>query len=94
MGTIKKNHSKQTKFQAVLMHIKNEQTMAQISQKYGVHQAVIYKWKKIFLEQGSDVFESTNKPRTGNDTHLIESLNRKIGELTMEIDFLKKISGA
>ena len=89
MTKIRQIHTKQTKFAAGLAMIKGEMTVAQISQKYKVHASVLHRWKKILLERGSEVFEvSTSRASENPPT---DTLERKIGQLTMEIDFLKKV---
>jgi transposase-like protein len=70
--------------------IKGDMTVAQISQKYKVHASVLHRWKKTILNQGCDLFESPlSKPSVSPAQ--TEGLERKIGQLTMEIDFLKKV---
>lgn len=90
-GRIRKTHSKEIKFRAALALIKGEQTMSQISQQYGVHQSVLHRWKKSLLEKGPGIFDL---PSTKNIAdYQTDALKRKIGELTMEVDFLKKSLG-
>ncbi len=84
----KRNHTKQIKSKAALEMVKGEETIAQISQKYGIHNSVLLRWKKALLEHGPEIFEIK---KTSNSSDLaLDDLQRKIGELTMEIDFLKK----
>lgn len=89
MARNKRNHNKQIKFKAALEVIKGEGTIAQLSEKYGVHNSVLLRWKKELLENGCEIFE--RKKASSNGAQLaVDDLQRKIGELTMEIDFLKK----
>jgi len=90
MSKIKKKYPKELKFQAALAMIKGEQTVAQLSQKFSVHQSALHRWKQELLKNGPAIFEG--KPQTQEGCPGIEGLQRKIGELTMEIDFLKKAS--
>ena len=66
-------------------------TASQISQEYGIHQNVLQRWKKKLLEAGPDLFEDQRQKKSLNDPSV--DLERKIGQLTMEIDFLKKVLG-
>lgn len=91
MTKIRKSHSKQVKFKAVVALLKGEKTISELSQEYGVHQSVLQRWKKTFLEEGPQVFEDQRKKRPEDDQ--TNDLQRKIGQLTMEIDFLKKVLG-
>lgn len=92
MSTIKKTkHSKATKFQAALGMIKGDKTTAELIQEYGVHASMLHRWKQELLSKGPDVFEMKGQDLSGQIE--LEKLQRKIGELTMQIDFLKKVSG-
>lgn len=71
--------------------ISEKHTLAELSQKYGVHQTVLQRWKKDLLEHGPNVFDSKTKPKSEHKE--IDGLQRKIGQLTMELDFLKKALG-
>jgi len=91
MSKIRKQHSKQTKFKAAMEVIKSEKTLAEISKVYGVHQSVLHKWKKQLLEEGAELFEDRRQKSQAPDNTC--ALERKIGQLTMELDFLKKALG-
>jgi transposase len=89
--TKRKIYSKQVKFQAAMALISEKHTLAELSQKYGVHQTVLQRWKKDLLENGPNLFDSKTKPKAEHKER--EGLQRKIGQLTMELDFLKKALG-
>ena len=91
MSVRRKAHSKQTKFQAALALASGQQTLAELTQKYEVHQSVLQRWKKDLLDNGSSLYDRHAKPKT--EQKEIEALQRKIGQLTMELDFLKKALG-
>ena len=88
---IKQKHSKQVKFKAALALHKSEKTVSQISQEYGVHQNVLQRWKKKLMEEGPELFEDQRQKKISSDPSA--DLERKIGHLTMEVDFLKKVLG-
>jgi len=90
MSKIKKKYSKELKFQAALAMIKGDQTVTTLSQKFSVHPGALHRWKQELLKNGSAIFE--NKHPSQEACPVIDGLQRKIGELTMEIDFLKKTS--
>ena len=50
------------------------------------------KWKKHLIEQSSEVFVSGKGPAPDRESE-IQSLQAKIGQLTMENDFLSKVLG-
>jgi transposase-like protein len=91
MTGIRKKHSKGLKFQGAIAMIKGEKTIAELSSEFKVHQSVLNRWKQELLSKGPDIFEVKGKkdPSAPN----AEAMQKKIGQLTMEIDFLKKVSG-
>lgn len=92
MTNIRKKHNKQIKFKAALTLYKGEKTAAQISQEYGVHQSVLHRWKKMLLDEGAEIFDDHRQKKEAADP-TTGDLERKVGQLTMELDFLKKALG-
>jgi len=93
MTKIRQKHNKQIKFKAALALLKSEKTVAQISLEFGVHQSVLHRWKKILLETGPELFDEAKDRKIVNQNDNSAELERKIGQLTMEVDFLKKVLG-
>ena len=91
MSVKRVQHNKKIKFEAALALISEKQTLAELSQKYGVHQSVLQRWKKDLLENGAELFARCGKPKT--EKQEMDALQRKVGQLTMELDFLKKALG-
>ena len=60
----------------------------------GIHPAMLGRWKQEFLERTSDVFKkgpsAAEKKLKKGQQHVAE-LERKVGQLTYEVDWLKKI---
>jgi len=77
------------KTKVVLEALSERYTIQELGRKHGVHSTQINKWKAHFLENAETVFDSGNgsaaKPESAE-----EKLYKKIGELQMEVDFLKK----
>lgn len=90
MSVTKKTYSKEIKFKAVIRMIKGEETVQEICSHYGVHQSVLFGWKKLFMEQGANLFEDKRSRQA--QTQTTEHWERKVGQLTMELDFLKRAS--
>jgi transposase-like protein len=91
MTTIRRKHSKQIKFKAALELLKSEKTISQLCQEYGVHQSVLQRWKKTLVDEGAQIFEDQRQKESV--TNQTSDLERKVGQLTMEVDFLKKALG-
>jgi transposase len=71
--------------------IKEDKTIQELASKHGVHPSQITTWKKEFLDNASLVFDS--KRQESKDESKDKTLFAKIGELQIEIDFLKKVLG-
>ena len=86
----RRRHSPAFKFQVALEAVKGEQTMAELSSRFEIQASQIQQWKKQLLEEGSAAFERRGG-RTPTDSSVdSDALHRKIGELTMERDFLQE----
>jgi len=83
----RRNHSAAFKAKVALEATKEEKTLAELSQQYGVHVKQISAWKQQLLEQVSEVFESSTDKKRDFEAE-VKELHAKIGQLTMERDFL------
>ena len=92
MGKIsRKKHGAPFKAVVSLAAIREEGTLAELSSKYGVHVNQISKWKREALEGIRSRFEGGN-PSSKSDELLSGNLYKQIGQLTVELDFLKRKS--
>ena len=86
--------SPSAKFEIVLKAIKGETTLNEICERYQVAPSQVHAWKKQFLEQGQEVFGKKQKNSTikvlADQESKQSKLYEKIGQLTVERDFLKK----
>ncbi len=83
-----KGHSKRRftadfKLKVVLEVLKEKDTLAAISKRHELHPNQISEWKKLFIEQASQVFEKTTQPPTAAETDPAP-LYEQIGRLQME----------
>jgi len=95
MGKHKK-WSPNIKFEISLLAIKGEMTINDICKRYEVAPTQVKAWKKQLLEQGEDLFAKGDKASKEAALKLERDQNKlyeKIGQLTMERDFLKKAWG-
>jgi len=86
------NHSPNVKASAALEALTGEKTLVELSEKYGVHANLIQRWKKELKDHAIDVFGGNDKDRQDQEK-TIQQLHEKVGQLTMERDFLSKALG-
>ncbi|HLW08739.1 MAG TPA: transposase [Marinilabiliaceae bacterium] len=72
--------------------IKEQQTVHELAAKYEVHATQINAWKRDFLNNAESVF-SKDQDRSKDDSQEKKELYSKIGELQIQVDFLKKVLG-
>lgn len=90
---IRKSYSSSFKVQVALAAIKEERTIAELSSHYSVHPNQIRTWKKELIESSSQIFEKKKSQKEKDKELLIDELYRQIGQLKVELDWLKKKSG-
>ena len=83
----RRNHSAAFKAKVALEAAKEERTLAELAQQYGVHANQISSWKQQLLDNVDEVFESSAKQKQNHEAE-VKELRAKVGELVMERDFL------
>nr|WP_245416679.1 IS3 family transposase [Pseudochrobactrum asaccharolyticum] len=84
----RRNHSPAFKAKVALAAIRGEQTLVELSQQFDVHANQIKQWKDQLLQGATGVFGDENKAEPTGPTVDVKTLHAKIGELTLENDFL------
>ena len=85
----RKKYSNDFKTKVVLESLKEKHTMSELAARYELHPNQISIWKKQFLDKAGSVFGSTQSTNTDTDKEK-DRLYGKIGQLQVEVDFLKK----
>ncbi len=81
----RRNHDPTFKAKVALGAIKGDQTTEELSQRFQVHPNQITEWKKQLLENAAEVSNKDKKASLGPN---VKDLHAKIGQLSMENDFL------
>ena len=82
----RRKHSGAFKAKVALAALAGDKTLAELSQQFEVHPNQITQWKKQLSEQAAGIFGNGKKTEPQID---IKTLHAKIGQLTLENDFLE-----
>jgi transposase-like protein len=80
------------KARIALEALRGDATLAELASRHGVHATQIGAWRKQLLEHAGEVFDNGN-PAVEDAERQIRDLRAKVGELTMERDFLSGALG-
>lgn len=90
---MKTNYSAAFKARVALEAIKGEKSSSELAGQYQVHPEQIRRWKAIAINSIAELFTERRKRVDQDKDKLIEELYRQIGQLKVELDWLKKKSG-
>ena len=92
MGMIngRKQHSAELKAKVAIAAIKAQHTASELASMYGVHATQIGFWKKQVLEEVAQLFTSRRSSAVRAQEDLTATLYQQIGQLKVELDWLKK----
>ena len=85
----RRNHTPALKAKVALAAIKGDRTLAQLAEQFDVHPNQITSWKAQLEEGAADVFGPGGGNGGAQPAVNVKSLHAKIGELTLENDFLE-----
>ena len=84
----RRNHSSAFKAKVALAAIKGDRTLSELSEQFDVHANQIQDWRRRRRQEAEAVFGRSERQRDDNDEK-VKELHAKIGQLTMERDFLE-----
>lgn len=93
MGRIRRKHSAAFKAKVALEAAKGERTYTELCQEYAVHGNQISAWRATLMKGAPELFEGGRQHGPSQDEGLVSRLYQEIGQLKVELDWLKKKSG-
>lgn len=93
MGRIRRKHSAAFKAKVALEAAKGERTYGELCHEYAVHSNQISTWRTTLLKGAPGLFEGGRRYSPSHDEGLVPRLYQEIGQLKVELDWLKKKSG-
>ena len=91
--TRRRRFSAEFKAKVALEAIRGEQTIHDLASRYELHPNMITTWKRQAIDNMATVFAGTAERSSKADDDQINNLHAKIGQLTVERDFLAKAFG-
>ena len=93
MKAKRRRHEPEFKARVALEALKGVQTIQQIAKDFDIHPMQVTEWKKAMTEGASGVFGPGRAKAENEDfERQRDELHAKIGQLTVEVDFLRKKS--
>jgi len=92
MVTMRKTHDAAFKAKVALEAVKGEKTITEIASGHSVHPNQIRQWRAQLLERLPEMFSQRKSQNEKSQDELVAELFRQIGQLKVELDWLKKKS--
>jgi len=93
MKNKRRNHTAQFKAKVAFESAKGDKTIAELASEYEVHPTQIMQWRKQLLELLPEIFSRRRETDQQEQEKLTAQLYQQIGQLKVELDWLKKKSG-
>ena len=84
----RRNHTPAFKAKVALAAVRGKKTIVELAQQFDVHPNQITQWRNQRLDGAAGVFDGEAKAAAPAPTADVKTLHAKIGELTLENDFL------
>ena len=86
----RRNFSPEFKSKVAIEALREELTLAELAKKHNLHPNMITNWKKQAIQNMQGIFAGKKSMQNNDREEETKALHAKIGQLSVEIDFLKK----
>jgi transposase-like protein len=86
----RRKHSSEFKARVALEAIRGVKTLSEIAREFEIHPVMVGNWKKEMLEHLPELFEKKRANKDKETEREKAQLHQKVGQLSMEVDFLEK----
>lgn len=93
MSKRRRKYSAEFKTKVVLEILKEQETLSEIAGRHGIHPTQIAKWKRTLVDRAPEIFSEAGRDEAKKRENREDDLYKKIGQLQIELDWLKKKSG-
>ena len=87
---MRKRYEPSFKARVALAALRDDKTLSELASEFGVHSNLISQWKRRLLANVTRVFEEREDESQHDHQAVVEELHRQIGQLHVELDWLKK----
>lgn len=93
MKSTRTRHSAERKAEIAVAALSKLNTIADIASQNKIHPTQVTKWKNQLVQSAPNVFSTARDDHSKEQDALVENLYKQIGQLTVQVDWLKKKSG-
>jgi len=93
MKQTRRKHGAAFKAKVGLAAVRGDQTISELASRFEIHPTLIQAWKKQLIESAPELFRTRQGQQDRSQEALIGKLYQRIGQLTVENDFLSNAFG-
>jgi putative transposase len=90
MAATRRRFSAAFKAKVAIEAVRGQKTAAELAGEYQVHPGQIIQWKKQLVQTAAELFAEGRRPEGREQEELMAQLYQQIGQLKVEVDYLKK----